>query len=157
VQAYQPVITVYDPGEREIRVESAVSGDLARLSPQQKVTLRFSRYPDQTLEGVISRLPQSATSTQSTVQADSAVHIDFDPGDLELDIGDLVTVVVTLQRKDDVLWLPPQAIRTFQGRRFVVVQNEGRQRRVDVKLGITGPDRVEIVEGLQDGQQVIGQ
>lgn len=157
VQAYQPVITIMDPVEREIRVENAISTDLARLSPKQNVTLRFSRYQDQPLEAVIERLPQSATSTQSTVRADTAVHISFDPGDLELDIGDLVEVIVTLQRKENVLWLPPQAVRTFQGRRFVVVQDGDRQRRVDVKLGIAGPDRVEIAEGLEENQQVIGQ
>jgi len=157
VEAFQPVITVMDPGEREIRVEDAASGDLARLSPQQPVTLRFSRYQDTPVEGIIERLPQSATSAQSTVRADTAVHISFDPGDLELDIGDLVEVLVTLQRKDGVLWLPPQAVRTFQGRRFVVVQDGDRQRRADVKLGIAGPDRVEIVEGLEEGQKVVGQ
>lgn len=157
VQAFQPVVTIMDPVEREIRVENAISTDLARLSPQQAVTLRFSRYQDQPIEAVIERLPQSATSTQSTVRADTAVHISFEPGDLELDIGDLVEVVVTLQRKENVLWLPPQAVRTFQGRRFVVVQDGDRQRRVDVKLGIAGPDRVEIAEGLEQDQQVIGQ
>jgi hypothetical protein len=146
-----------DPGEREVRVEDAASGDLARLSPQQPVTLRFSRYQDTPVEGIIERLPQSATSAQSTVRADTAVHISFDPGDLALDIGDLAEVLVTLQRKDGVLWLPPQAVRTFQGRRFVVVQDGERQRRADVKLGIAGPDRVEIVEGLEEGQQIVGQ
>jgi multidrug efflux pump subunit AcrA (membrane-fusion protein) len=64
---------------------------------------------------------------------------------------------VTLQRKDNVLWLPPQAIRTFQGRQFVVVDEGNRQRRVDVKLGIQGPDRIEIVDGLKEGQKVVGQ
>ena len=157
VEAFQPVITVMDPGEREVRVEDAASGDLARLSPQQPVTLRFSRYQNTPVEGIIERLPQSATSAQSTVRADTAVHISFDPGDLALDIGDLAEVLVTLQRKDGVLWLPPQAVRTFQGRRFVVVQDGERQRRADVKLGIAGPDRVEIVEGLEEGQQIVGQ
>ena len=157
VEAYQPVITIMDPGETELRVENAVGADLLRLSPQQPVTIRFSRYPDTPLEGVIARLPQSATSAQSTVQADSAIRIDFEPGDLELDIGDLARVAVTLERKDGVLWLPPQAVRDFQGRRFVVVQNGDRQRRVDVKIGIANSDRVEIVEGLDEGQVVIGQ
>jgi multidrug efflux pump subunit AcrA (membrane-fusion protein) len=66
-------------------------------------------------------------------------------------------VNVVLERKDDVLWLPPQAIRTFEGRKFVVVQEEGEaQRRVDVKVGIESEDRVEIEEGLTEGQVVIG-
>jgi multidrug efflux pump subunit AcrA (membrane-fusion protein) len=41
--------------------------------------------------------------------------------------------------------------------RFVVVQDEDVQRRVDVKLGIQTPDRVEVEEGLEEGQIVVGQ
>ena len=73
------------------------------------------------------------------------------------ELGDLIRVTVVLERKDDVLWLPPQAIRTFEGRRFVVVQEGEAQRRVDVKVGIESEDRVEIEEGLTEGQIVIGQ
>jgi multidrug efflux pump subunit AcrA (membrane-fusion protein) len=62
-----------------------------------------------------------------------------------------------LERKDNVLWLPPQAIRTCEGRKFVVVQEGDAQLRVDVKVGIESEDRVEIEEGLTDGQIVVGQ
>jgi len=157
VEAYAPVLTVMDPSARELRVENALSTDLARLSAKQEVQIHFSRYPDSVVKGVVERLPQSATSSQSAVKADSAVHISFDPGKLDLDISDLAQVIVTLQHKENVLWLPPQAVRTFQGRRFVVTEEGGKQRRTDVKLGIVGPDKVEIVEGLKEGQVVIGQ
>jgi multidrug efflux pump subunit AcrA (membrane-fusion protein) len=73
-----------------------------------------------------------------------------------LELGDIVRVTVVLERKDDVLWLPPQAIRTFEGREFVVVQEGEAQRRVDVKIGIESDDRVEIEEGLTEGLIVIG-
>jgi len=62
--------------------------------------------------------------------------------------------VVTL--RDDVLWLPVSAIRQFSGRNFIVVQNEGLQRRVDVRLGLEGDGRVEILEGAEENQTVIG-
>jgi multidrug efflux pump subunit AcrA (membrane-fusion protein) len=54
-----------------------------------------------------------------------------------------------------VLWLPPQAVRTFEGRKFVVVQEGDGQRRVDVKIGIQSEDRVEIEEGLKEGQVAV--
>jgi multidrug efflux pump subunit AcrA (membrane-fusion protein) len=81
--------------------------------------------------------------------------VDFGKSGFEL--GDLVRVTVVLEAKPDVLWLPPQAIRTFEGRRFVVVQEEDAQRRVDVNVGIQGEDRVEIEEGLSEGDVVLGQ
>ncbi len=51
--------------------------------------------------------------------------------------------------------VPPSAVREFSGRRFVVVESDGVQQRVDVVLGIAGDGRVEIVEGLSEGQVVV--
>ena len=67
-----------------------------------------------------------------------------------------MSIEVVLEQKDDVLWLPPQAVRKFEGREFVVVQDGELQRRVDVKVGIESRDRVELEEGLTEGQIVIG-
>lgn len=156
VEAYVPVLTIMDPKQRELRVDNAVSTDLDKLSVKQPVDIRFSRYPDTPIKGVVERLPQTTTS-QTAVRTDTAVHISYEPGTLDLDFGDLARIVVTLQHKDNILWLPTQAVRTFQGRRFVVVQDGNKQRRADVKLGITGSDRVEIVDGLKEGQVVVGQ
>ena len=61
-----------------------------------------------------------------------------------------------LERKEDVLWLPPAAIRTFEGRKFVVIQEGAIQRRVDVTVGIESDDRVEIVSGVEEGDVVVG-
>lgn len=156
VQPYKPVLSVLDPREREIRAENIVSTDVSRLGNGQQVSISFSRYPDNPVKGVIKRLPGDASS-DSKVESDDAVHIDFDAKNLEVAIGDLASMSITLQHKENVLWLPPQAVRTFEGRRFVVVKDKDRQRRVDVKAGITGQDKLEIVDGLKAGQVVIGQ
>jgi hypothetical protein len=91
------------------------------------------------------------------VNADTAFHISYDAKDLQLDVGDLAEIVLTLSRKEDVLWLPPQAVRAFEGRRFVVLKDGDRQRRQDVKVGIVSTDRIEIVDGLKEGNIVVGQ
>jgi multidrug efflux pump subunit AcrA (membrane-fusion protein) len=64
-------------------------------------------------------------------------------------------MTVELERQEGTLWLPPQAVRTFEGRSFVVVQEGGAQRRIDVRIGIRSDDRVEILEPLEEGQTVI--
>ncbi|NJN55968.1 MAG: hypothetical protein HC804_15195 [Anaerolineae bacterium] len=66
-------------------------------------------------------------------------------------------VVVVIEERPSVLWLPPAAVRDFNGRHFVVVQDDQGQSRVDVTLGIEGDGRVEIVEGLSEGQIIVGQ
>jgi multidrug efflux pump subunit AcrA (membrane-fusion protein) len=118
--------------------------------------------PSESIEGHIRRLPypyggggRSSGAENEDTSTRVALAVAADEAGLEL--GDLVRVNVVLERKADVLWLPPQAIRTFEGREFVVVQEEGEaQRRVDVKVGIESEDRVEIEEGLTEGQVVIG-
>jgi len=88
---------------------------------------------------------------------DTATHIAI-TGDVTLTVGELATVSIILQQKENVLWLPPAAIRTYQGRNFCVVQNaDGTQKRVDVLLGITTDERVEIVSGLGQGQTIVGE
>jgi multidrug efflux pump subunit AcrA (membrane-fusion protein) len=67
----------------------------------------------------------------------------------------MIKITVVLQKKDDVLWLPPQAIRSFEGRKFVVVQEGALQQRVDVKTGIISSEKVEIIDGLKEGQIVV--
>src|SRR4029078_781719 len=103
------------------------------------------------------RLPSKLTNSGSTLNAANPFKMSYEEKSVDLDVGDRVQVVLTLQREDEWRWLPPQAVRAFEGRRFVVVKDGDRQRRQDVKVGIISTDRIEIVEGLKEGDVVIGQ
>jgi hypothetical protein len=64
-----------------------------------------------------------------------------------------------LERKEDVFWVPPQAIHQFEGRKFITIQDGDRQRTVDVNVGIESEERCEIEgvsEELVEGWVVIG-
>jgi multidrug efflux pump subunit AcrA (membrane-fusion protein) len=112
--------------------------------------------PEQDLIGFVRQLPFIGGSDETNTD-DRAVHVALQDKNVTLELGELATVIITLEQKDNALWLPPAAIRTFQGRDFVVIQDGDAQRRVDVKLGIKGEDRVEVLEGVQEGQVVVGQ
>jgi multidrug efflux pump subunit AcrA (membrane-fusion protein) len=75
----------------------------------------------------------------------------------DLEAGSVAQVRIVLEQKEDVLLLPPEAIRSFEGRTFVVVREGDREQRVSVEIGIETPDEVEIVEGLEEGDIVVGQ
>jgi multidrug efflux pump subunit AcrA (membrane-fusion protein) len=157
VEAYKPVVGVMNDATLEVIVELVTTQDATRLGVGQPVQLSFSRYRGQEFTGTIARLPSSATSGTSSVNADTAYHINFDTQEQAFDVGDAVQVTVTLAQKDSALWLPPQAVRAFEGRRFVVVKDGERQRRQDVKVGIVGTDKIEILDGLKEGDVVVGQ
>jgi len=157
VQAYKAVISVMNESQLEVVVDYIGSEDATKIGIGQEVELNFARYKGKTVKGTVERLPTRLTNSGSTVNADTSYHLGYEDKSLELDVGDLVQVLLTLQRKDDALWLPPQAVRAFEGRRFVVLKDGDRQRRQDVKVGIISTDRIEIVEGVKEGDVIIGQ
>ena len=161
VIAYQPMATLADVTQMEASAD-LLSDQLESMAEQMPVTLVLSNRPGVILHGVLRRLPYpygSGGTGQTIEEKDKSTRVTIleSAAEGEYALGDLVRVTVELQRKAGVLWLPPQAVRNFNGRRFAVVQDGDVQRRVDVKLGIQAEDRVEIVEGLQAGQTVVGQ
>ncbi len=162
VEGFKPVIVVADPSELEVTAELSAD-EMRELSEGQEATLVPVEFPGQELPGTIQSLPYpygSGGSATDLDEEDQTTHLSADlralSGAEGVEPGDLVRVTVVLERKDDALWLPPAAIRTYEGRKFVVVQEGTGQRRVDVVLGIESEDRVEIVDGLEEGQVVIG-
>jgi multidrug efflux pump subunit AcrA (membrane-fusion protein) len=156
VEAFKTAIVVGDPGALEISAELEAS-DVAELSVEMPASIRMRNRPEQDLIGFVRQLPFVGGSDSNTNNDDRAVHVALQDSNVKLELGELATVLITLEKKDNALWLPPAAIRTFQGRDFVVIQDSDAQRRVDVKLGIKGEDRVEVLEGVQEGQVVVGQ
>jgi RND family efflux transporter MFP subunit len=159
IDAFQPIFVVADETELEITADPT-SSDLQKMKEGMPVTVIFSSYPGQEFSGEIAQLPYpygtGGGSTQVEEQ-DKLTHITFTANNVTVKPGDLVKVMVVLEQKDDALWLPPAAIRTFAGRQFVEIEEGGRSRRVDVTIGIESADRIEILDGLEEGQVVIGQ
>lgn len=162
--AFTGVIVVADPTALEIIADVDSSG-LTNLKEGMTTTIALSDYPDKTMTGTIRQLPypygsggKTTTDTSANAVQDTSTHITIDPksaAGMNLVMGDLAKVTVVLQAKDNVLWLPPQAVRTFEGRNFVVIQEGDGQRRVDVTVGIQSTDRVEIKDGLKAGQVAV--
>ena len=160
MEAFKSVMVLADLSKLEVSAD-LTSTDLQLLQEDMPVTVVAVSGPTSELSGKIRKLPYpygkaSPEDTQSETQ-DTATRVGLidDPATANLTLGDLVRVQVVLEKRDAALWLPPQAIRRFEGRRFVVVQEEDGQRRVDVKIGIASDDRIEILEGLEEGQVVI--
>ena len=160
VTAYQPVASVADPSQTEVSAD-LLSNQLQLLAEQMPVTFVLANKPGQTFVGVVRRLPYpygSGGAGQTIEEKDKSTRIAVTeaPAAAPYALGDLVRVTAEIDQAADVLWLPPQAIRNFNGRLFVVVQDGDVQRRTDVRLGIEAEERVELEEGVTEGETVIG-
>lgn len=160
VEAFKSVMVLADVTRLEVSAD-LTSTDLQELQEGLPVKVAAVSGPATQLAGKIRKLPYpygkaSGTTHQDETQDTSTrVSLNEIPATATLSLGDLVRVQVMLEKRASALWLPPQAIRKFEGRRFVVVQDSDTQRRVDVEIGITSNNRVEILEGLEVGQIVV--
>lgn len=158
VQIGTPVLSLVDNTRIEILADSAAIENSNRKSaPQlrvgQSLTITFSRYPGQVLSGTISLSPND----QASESTDTNYHITFDTQALTLEPGDLADLQVNLGRKYDALWLPPEAVKFSGNRATVVVRVDGEDKRIEVPTGIVTDKEVEILNGLKEGDVVIGQ
>ncbi len=158
VQAGQPIGLIGDINQLEVKA-SLPESQLTDMAEELPVTIRLDNRPSDLLNGTVRRLPYPYGSGNNDVgltEGDESTRISIDESQIEFEIGQRVQVTVLLMQRENALWLPPSAIRTFNGRSFVVIKDGEGQRRVDVKLGIVGDERIEIVAGVEEGQTVIG-
>lgn len=161
VEGFQKVVSIADITQLEVSAE-LLSDQMTQLVEEMPVKVVLVSRPGDILTGKIRQLPYpygSGGKGISIEDQDKSTRFTLDQlaQDLGFQMGDLVRVTAELERKQDVLWLPPQALRVFDGRRFAVVQEGDTQRRVDVTVGIQTQERVEIEEGLELDQTVVGQ
>lgn len=160
IEAFRGGIVVADPSTLEVSAD-LTDKQVQALYEGQKATVTLDTHPGRTWSSTIRCLPYpygTCGSADGSTGSSSSVRISLEDdgqGYDDLTIGTLARVTIVLQEKDDVLWLPPQAIRSFQDRQFVMVQEGEQQRRVDIKIGVRGDDRIEIVEGLEEGQVIV--
>ncbi len=144
LQSLDPIYVDYTLPERH----------LADLGVDQTIDLNVQAYPDQTFSGRIEALnPGIDPGTRS-------IHIRgiLDNPDGKLRPGMFAEVRTLLSEQNDVLTLPQQAITyaPYGDSVFVIQEQDGQKivQRRQVKTGGIRNGRVEIVEGLEAGDEV---
>lgn len=148
VQAFDTVITIAIPEPLEVNANLAFN-DTQQLSVGMVGTCELMNRPETAVQCVIRQVPISNRDADQSVRVAATLE--------EIPSGQLIEVDMPLDVRESVLWLPPEAIRTFQNRTFVVVQTADGERVVDITLGLQTDDRVEVETGLNEGDIIVGQ
>lgn len=102
--------------------------------------------------GKVIRTTGSLDRSTRTLQ----VEVDLPNADMKLAPGMYADVKLRIQANPNALGVPVQAVNHGSaGTSVLVVNANDRVERRMVKTGIEGADRVEITEGLRDGEKVI--
>jgi multidrug efflux pump subunit AcrA (membrane-fusion protein) len=148
ITAYTTVITIGNPEPKEAIASLSIT-DAQRLSVGLVGVCQVINQPDTAVQCIVRRMPLSSQDADQTTRVAASFE--------NLADGQLIQVNMPLEVRQNVLWLPPAAVRTFQNRTFVVLQTPDGPRSIDVQIGLQTDERVEIVSGVNEGDVVIGQ
>ncbi|KAB8140880.1 HlyD family efflux transporter periplasmic adaptor subunit [Chloroflexia bacterium SDU3-3] len=159
VEADSFVIEIADTSRLEVGAELGAE-QMRQLQEGQPAEITLLSRPDVVMPASIRQMPEPYGSGSSGNVESKDRRTLFEIADfkgLELKSGQNVKIRIVLESKENALWLPPDAVRSFEGRRFVVVRTDQGDRRQTVKVGIETQDQVEITEGVEEGDVIVGQ
>ena len=154
VREYEPVVEVADVGELELQMDVG-QGRFDEFFVGQRVL--FEHRADRWLDAEVVRLTHRSPRDDVSVSRDTyVVHLEPVDPQLELRMNARHSVRIVLEESSDTLTIPRSALREFNDRTYVRVLEGESRREVDVRTGIENDTRVEILEGLEEGDLVIG-
>ncbi len=168
-----PVMTVSDLTRMEVLSEID-ENDVVLVSLGDSTKIEVDAIPEKILDGVVSEIAHEATTrgrgTQEQVtnfEVKIAVTSKVD----ELRPGMSCTVDISTETRDSVLYVPIQCVtmrdvepdsaeaakaeEVQKKRQVVFVVDDGAAKVVPIETGISDDTNIEIVSGLQEGQQVV--
>jgi len=149
-ERHQHLLTISDPSSlvTELPVSGLVvpylaTGDIAKV--------RIDALGDRVFEGRIVRIHHSL----DPLTRRGTIEVELQPVPEGAVPGQLCRVELTTQGADRRV-IPFAALRRDSASEYVfIIDGENKARRVDVVTGLRLAEKIEITEGLEDGQRVI--
>jgi len=154
VRAGMPIVQVVDPSTMQVRVRvSQVDGGLVAVGQRARVSL--DAYPGLGFDGIVRQIAPLAITSSVTPPVRSFVAIvsisGADPN-LMPDLSAAVDVVV--ERRENVLVLPREAVVIEAGGAWVKVRSGRSFVRQAITAGAVSEDQVVVRSGLAEGAVV---
>jgi HlyD family secretion protein len=131
--------------------------EVSRVALGQHAQIRTEAYAGRTFEGVVEEIAPLGQRIQNVTYFELEIDVtDPDAQKLKPRMSGDADIVVEVA--ENTLHIPETALR-YRGERIYVekVVSESAPRRVetDVKIGIVEGDRVQVLEGLAEGDEVV--
>lgn len=149
-----PVLTIANLQEYSIKI-ALNEVDVPKVRQGQKATVTIDAFQDIDFQGNVTHVDGIGTNNAGVVTYNILVTIiNPDPG---IRPGMTANVDVQVDRADDVLTVPNSAIKPYKGGKAVQIIDTKTNEPVyiPVKLGVKGNEKTEILEGVEEGMNVI--
>ena len=148
VTDFETLISVADITEMQVDYQGSQAHRFELGMPVELV------YRGQNYSGRVTLTPDSVPVEVRSNYVNSAVFaIDTIPENYTM--GDDVNISALLDSRENVIVLPKDAIKTFGTDDIVYVLEDGEKRERYISLGIESGTYVEVVQGLDEGDEVI--
>ena len=148
------IMTVIDP-DPMVLLAQINENDVVQLKVGQPATVTPSGYPDMVLEGKVIQLDLRAQVQQNVSMFAATIQIPNREGKLLWGMNADAEITVFSVR--DVLTLPASAVKTTNGASQVTIQDGDKMVTWDVEVGANDGSRIQIVAGLDEGEEVVVQ
>lgn len=141
VNAGELIVSIYDPSSLVVDFDIPCS-NLTTLNEGQPVYVMEKQYS-------LSHLQKMLDEETHMCPADVDIQCE------ECLIGATTNIELVVAEKNDTIVIPLQALFLRNSKPFVYIVKKGKVVLVSVKTGLQQQDKIEIVEGLNAGQQLV--
>jgi len=129
--------------------------DIANVKTGQNATIGFDAIPDLTVTGKVIEVDTLGAVTQGVVSY--KIKIAFDVDDNRIKPGMTASASIIIDSKQDILLVPLSAVKAAGENGYVEILVDGQPQRRDVVVGSSNDTMIEIIEGLEEGEEIITQ
>ncbi len=145
------LITLGRVGTTRLTVEPDEK-NLAYIQPGQRAVASADAFADQRFAAVVESISPAVNPERGTVEVKLTVA--EPPPYLRPDMT--VSVEIQVAEKDAAIVVPAEAIQEASGPKpWILKASNGRVERAEIRLGLRGVGRIEVLEGIGEGEVVL--
>jgi HlyD family secretion protein len=126
--------------------------ELGQIDLNQAVEIFWDAHPDRVWAGRTEVVPKQVVAHGTRNVGELICSVSNDR--LDLIPNTTVDVRIHISERPNALVIPRGALFIDGGKRFVFVVQDNRLHRRDIRVGIANPTMIEVLSGLQEGDQV---
>lgn len=143
------VISSFQQTELTIVVDEL---DINKIEMGQEAIIEADALPGQKLTGKIIGIAYEGTTVNDITKYDVTLAMNYTEG---IKGGMSATATILLEKKEDVLIVPAEAVTTKDGQSTIQVMVDGTPQTKTIEIGLSTDRWVEITDGLQEGDSFI--
>jgi len=153
IQAGETTISLLPASEFQIKTD-IYEEDIVKIEVGNETDITLAAFPDKIFKGKVISIDPAEKLIDGIVYYE--ITIDFEEVAKEAKPGMTADIVIKTAFREDVLIIPEEALQKKNGKVMVQVFKEDVVEDREIEIGLLGSDgRIEVISGLEEGEEVI--